>query len=113
VHTDRASGFVLSGKRYGTSCYAVRADAVSGDVVGRGRAMGQDLEARRVTGVDPKLFLAVNIPGGACGDGEQVRSPWSMALYPGHAGEDPQLRDATCRVGDLSPAQRSVSRCGR
>ena len=92
-----AAGFTLDGTFYAISCGPIRPDVVTDDVLARGVYAGRTTEVRRIDGVDPHRLAAIQLDGGACGEGDAVLSEWSM-VFPEGSGEPSETRDAICRV---------------
>lgn len=107
-----ASGFYLDGVFFGLDCTAIRADAVTTDVVGVGTVTGQQVTANEIADIDPSSFVAVDLPGGgACyeEDPSEPTSPWSLAIRQDASAE--QIRDTVCRVADYTPERRQTNDC--
>lgn len=101
-----AAGFRLEGELFVLSCGAVRPDAVTDRVAGRGEIHGASIEARRLAGVEEDVALAVDRPGGGCAEGQEPTTDWSFAFA--EAAEQAATDAAICAAGlapDPTPAE--------
>lgn len=104
------AGFTLDGTFYSVSCGPVRPETVTDDVLARGVYSGDATELRRVADTDPRYLVAIQVDGGACGDGDDVLSAWSMA-FPEGAAQRPEMTEAVCRIAFEQHLARE--HCGR
>ena len=108
---DGPRGFDFNGEFYGLSCAAVRPEFVAKPALGTATTTDDiDINVHQVEGIAPDLLVVADLPAGACHEGEEVRTTWSMAS-PIESARTDQLRTAICRVGDLSERQRRANEC--
>lgn len=110
-------GFLLDDAFISLDCTPIKESAITTEVIAAGRVAGEDVTVNAIEGVDPAVMMAISLPGGGCTDGEDPDerfSAWSLAIptatFPDRLDHE-RLREAVCRVGDLSARQREANEC--
>lgn len=112
-----AEGFLLDDAFIMLDCTPIKESAITTEVIATGRVRGEEVTVNAIEGVDPAVMMAISLPGGSCSDGEDPDerfSAWSLAIpsvtFPDRVDHG-RLREAVCRVGDLSARQREANEC--